>query len=93
MQRDDADRAVNQADLFVRQSQPAFFARIEQKNLDDFHELRLAQPVKQQKEQQHDDFRFLEKCAERFEKSGQKISDEPESLWADPPPVCGRMKQ
>jgi hypothetical protein len=36
--------------------------------LNHFHQLRLAQPVKQQKEQEHDDFWFLEKRAEGFKK-------------------------
>src|ERR1019366_144141 len=70
---DDTDCAVNQTKLVVRQTQSARCAWVEQKRLDHFYELRLAEPVKQQKQKQRDNFWLLKKHPEGFEKFRAEI--------------------
>jgi hypothetical protein len=76
---------VNETDLRRRQpSPPARADRAEKAGT--FSQLRLAQPVKQQKQQQRDDFRLPKKSRERDLKNSVKnLPGESSRLGGQPP--------
>src|SRR6266568_1209371 len=67
-----ANIAVDNPKLIVGKLKSADGAEVEQKRMEHLHQLRLTEPVKQNKRQHHDNFWLLEKCPERLEKFREK---------------------